>query len=102
MNGAGRLIHVGDAPVFKQLRSRRLNFTLVIGATRLNHRLFSVPSPVESKPGMRLRKHRRVKLRFLPGPAAIGGYFDLGDRAPTGPGQAGNLDISLAGYVQSS
>src|ERR1700680_1915915 len=101
MRGAGGLFRLlaGDAPVFIQLRHRRLNFTLVVRATRLDHRLFSVPSPVKSKPGMRLRKHRRVKLRFLPTPAAVGGYFDLADRAPTGPSQAGNLDISPAGYV---
>src|SRR5258708_2574717 len=95
MNGAGGFFRLllGDAPVFKQLRSRRLNFTPFIGATRLDHRLLSVPSPVEIKPGMRLGKHRRLKLRFLPAPAAVGGYIDLADRAPTGPSQAGNLDI---------
>src|SRR6266853_5119104 len=103
MTGAGGFLRIlaGDAPVFIQLRSRRLNFTLVIRTTRHEHRLFSIPSPVKSKPGMRLRKHRPLKLRFLPSPAAIGGYIDLADRAPTGPSQASNLDISLAGYRQS-
>src|ERR1700674_66449 len=104
MRGAGGFLRIlaGDAPVLIQLRSRRLNFTLVIRATRLDHRLCSVPSPVESKPGMRLRKHRRLKLRFLPTAAAVGGYIDLADRAPTGPSQTGNLDKSPAGYLQST
>src|SRR5271169_1479618 len=96
-DGFFRLL-VSDAPVLVQLRYRRLNFTLVIRATRYDHRLFSVPSPVKRKPGMRLRKHRCLKLRFLPSFAAVGGYIDLADRAPTGPSQAGNLDISLAEY----
>src|ERR1700719_5000731 len=64
-DGFFRLL-AADAPVFIQLRYRRLNFTLVIRATRLDHRLLSVPSPVEGEPRMRLREHRRVELRFLP------------------------------------
>src|ERR1700730_1852016 len=101
MNGAGGLVRLGDAPVFIQLRPRRLNDTFFILATRLDHRLLSVPSPVEIKPGVRLGKHRRLKLRFLPALAAVGGYIDLGDLAATGPGQAGNLDISRAWYFHS-
>src|ERR1700686_1326909 len=101
MRGADGLFRLlaGDAPVFIQLRYRRLNFTMVIRATRLDHRLLSVPSPVKGKPSMRLRKPRRLKLRFLPAPAVVGGNIDLADRAPTGPSQAGNLDISLAGNL---
>src|SRR5215831_19231908 len=91
---------VSDAPVLVQLRNRGLNVTLVIRATRHDHRLFSVPSPVKGKPGMRLREHRRLKLRFLPCLATVGGYIDLADRAPAGPGQAGNLDISLAEFFR--
>src|SRR5271169_2662408 len=100
MSGADGLFRLfaGDAPICIQLRYRRLNITLVIRATRLDHRLFSVPSPVKSEPGMRLRKNRCVKLRFLPTPAAVGGYIDFADRAPTGPSQAGNLDISLSEF----
>src|SRR5438105_2928112 len=102
MSGAGGLFRVGDAPDLIQLRHRRLNVARVIGAPRHDHRFFSVPGPVESKPGMRLRMHRRLKLRFLPDLAAVGGYFDLRDRARTGPGQAGNLDISLPGQLHSA
>src|SRR5262249_48721474 len=91
----------GDAPVFVQLRARRLKVTRVIGGTRHEHRLFSVPIPVKRKAGMRLRKHRPLKLRFLPTAATVGGYFDLADRTPTGPSQAGNLDISPAGQLHS-
>src|SRR5262249_46216354 len=100
MSGADGFLKIlfGDAPVSIQLRSRRLNVSLIISATRHQHRLFSVPCPVKGKPGMRLRKYRRVKLRLLPSPAAVGGYIDLADRAPTGPSQAGNLHISLAEY----
>src|ERR1019366_6153823 len=89
MNGAGGFLRLrlGDTPVLVQLRSRGLNYTPFIRAPRLDHRLLSVPRPVEIKPGMRLRKHRRLKLRFLPAPAAVGGYIDLADRAPTGPSQ---------------
>src|SRR5439155_1336507 len=99
MNGAGGFFRVlfADAPVSIQLRARWLNFTEFICATRQEHRLFSVPSPVKSKPGMRLRMHRCLKLRFLPALAVVGGYFDLADHAPTGPSQAGNLDISPGG-----
>src|SRR5450631_1952375 len=82
MNGSGRFIRLGDAPVFIQLRSRRLNYPIFIRATRLDHRLLSVPSPVEIEPGMRLGKHRRLKLRFLPTLAAVGGYIHLADLAP--------------------
>ena len=32
-------------------------------------------------------------------PAAVGRHLDLADRAPTGPGQAGNLIKSPAGYL---
>ena len=70
------------------------HFTRVVRATRLDHRLLSVPRPVERKPGMRPRKHRGMTLRFLPTPAAVGGHFHLVDHARTGPGQAGNLGIS--------
>src|SRR6267142_4203380 len=99
MNGADGFFRflVSDAPVLIQLRARRLNVTSFIRATRHEHRLFSVPSPVKRKPGMRLRVHGRLKLGFLPTLAAVGGHFDLADRAPTGPRQAGNLDISPAG-----
>src|SRR4029077_7931070 len=74
VNGAAGFLlsHVGDAPVFIQLRQCRLNFTAFIRAARLEHRLFSVPSPVQSKPGMRLRKHRCLKLCVLPTAAAVG------------------------------
>src|SRR5438552_6166843 len=87
MNGSACFLrsHVGDAPVSIQLRQRRLNLTLIIGAARLEHRLFSVPGPVESKPGMRFRKHRCLKFRFLPAPAAVDRHLDLADRATTGP-----------------
>src|ERR1700680_4886105 len=95
-DGFFRLL-AADAPVFIQLRYRRLDFTLVIRATRLDHRLFSVPSPVEVKPGMRLRKHRRLKLRVPPAPAAVSRHIDLADLAPPGPSQASNLDIAPAG-----
>src|SRR5262249_39932568 len=105
MNGAGtwsffpiRCVH---APVFRQLHQRRLNLTRVVRATRLHDRLLSVPSPVERKPGMPPRKPGRMPLRFLPTPAAARGDFDLGDRARARPRQAGNLDISWAGHVQS-
>ena len=99
MNDADSFFHilVRDAPVLIQLRARRLNITLVIRATRHQHRLFAVPSPVERKPGVRLGMHRRLKLRFLPALAAVGGHVDLGDLTPTGPRQAGDLDISLTG-----
>src|SRR2546430_11962638 len=60
--------------VFRQLRQRRLNLTRFVCAARLDHRLLSVPRPVERKPGMRLRKHRRMTLRFLPTPAAVRRY----------------------------
>src|SRR5436305_1809742 len=51
VNGAYRLVPIlfGDAPVLVQLELRGLDFTLIIGATRHEHRLFSVPSPVKSK-----------------------------------------------------
>src|SRR5258708_39721626 len=104
MNGAGgfwRFLAV-DAPVIIQLRSRRLNFTPFIRATRQEHRLFPVPSPVKSEPGMCLRMHRRLERRFLPARPAVGGYIDLTDLAPTGPSQASNLDISPTGYCQST
>src|SRR6266436_1591919 len=97
MSGAAGLFQLGDAPVFIQLRLRRLNVTLVIRATGHEHRLFSVPTPVKGKPGVRLRMHRGLKLRFLPALAAVGGDFDLTDRASTGPSQASNLDVSPAG-----
>src|SRR4030095_2392978 len=103
MNGARkwilfpiRCIH---APLFRPLRQRRLDLTRVARATRLDHRFLSVPGPVKRKPGMRPRKHRRMTLRFLPTPAAVRGYFHLGDRARAGPRQAGNLDISSAAEV---
>src|SRR4029077_15647783 len=92
---------VRDAPVLVQLCYRRLHFTLVIGATRQDHRLFTVPSPVEVKPRMRLRQHWRLKLRFFPGSATVGGYIDLPDCAPAGPGQAGDLHVARAGDFQS-
>src|ERR1700736_5661623 len=49
MRGADgfRRLLAGDAPVLVQLRHRRLNFTLVVRAARLDHRLLSVPGPVE-------------------------------------------------------
>src|SRR5262249_31890904 len=93
---------VRNAPVFVKLRQRRLNLTSFIGTARLEHRLFSVPNPAESKPGMRLRKHRCLKLCFLPAPAAVGGYVHPADHAPTGPGQAGDLVKSAAGYLEST
>src|SRR5262245_6696326 len=104
VNGAGGFFHIrfGDAPVLVQLRLRGLNFTLFIGAARHEHRLFSVPGPVKSKPGMGLRMHRRLQLCFLPALAAVGRYFDLADHAPAGPSQAGDLHVSPAGYVHSS
>src|SRR6195256_3800936 len=103
MSGADGFFRLlaGDAPVFIQRRYRWLNVTLVIRATRLDHRLFSVPDPVKIKSRMRLGKHRRLKLRFLPTPPAVGGHIDLADRARSGPSQAGNLDISLAEHFQS-
>src|SRR5262245_12869410 len=97
MRGAAGLFQLGDAPEFIQLLLRRLDVTLVIRATRHEHRLFSVPSPVERKPGVRLRMHRRLNLRLLPAPAAVGGDFHLADRAAAGPSQTGNLDVSPAG-----
>src|SRR5881394_2531351 len=42
-----------------------------------------------------------MTLRFLPTPAAVRRYLHLGDHARAGPRQAGNLDISSAGHVQS-
>src|SRR5215471_12193751 len=87
-----RFFHVlfAGAPVLVQLLARGLNFTQFVGGTRQDHRLFSVPRPVERKPGMGPWNHRPVKLRFLPGLAAVSGHIDLLDDAPTGPGQAGN------------
>src|ERR1700740_2518538 len=52
------------APVLRQFRQRWLNLTRLVRATRLDHRFLSVPGPVERKPGMRLRKHGRMTLRF--------------------------------------
>src|SRR5262245_20487839 len=105
MNGAGRWIFFPirwvHAPVLGQLRQRRLRLTRVVRATRLDHRLLSVPGPVKRKPGMRLRKHRRMTLRFPPTPAAVRGYFYFGDHACAGPRQAGYLDISSGGNMQS-
>src|SRR5260370_7878025 len=95
MDGAGgfwRFLAV-DAPVIIQLRSRRLNFTPVIRATRQEHRLFPVPSPVKSEPGMCLRMHRRLERRFLPARPAVAVYIDLPDLPPTAPNHAINLDI---------
>src|SRR5262249_5944827 len=55
MNGALRFFQflIAEAPVFKQLRACRLNFTQLIRATRLEHRLFAAPSPVKGEPRMR-------------------------------------------------
>ena len=103
MNGAVGLFGflVGDAPVLVELCSRRLNFTPFIRGARHDHRLVSVPCPVKRKPGMRLRMHRRLKLRFLPALTAVGGYIDLADLAPAGPSQTGDLDLALAEIFHS-
>src|SRR3989304_3352050 len=89
MNSAGTwgllpILYV-HAKVLTQLRQRRLHFARFVRATRLDHRLLSVPRPVERKPGMRPRKHRSMKLRLLPTPSAVGGHVDPADRARTGP-----------------
>src|SRR5437667_8213907 len=99
----GRLqtVFFGAAPVSIQLRERRLNFALIVGATGLQHRLFSVPCPVEIEPGMRHRKHRILDSSFLPGFAAIDGYVYLMDLAPTRPREPGNLVIAGSGQMLS-
>src|SRR5438067_10534525 len=58
MNGAGTFgllpVLYWDLPVLAQLRHRRLNVTGFIRAARLKYGFLSVPSPVVSKPCMRL------------------------------------------------
>src|SRR5437867_7853363 len=102
VRGAAGFGRVGNAPLLIQLLHRRLNVTLIIRAPRHEHRLFSVPNPVKSKPGVRLGMHWSLQLRFLPTLAAISGDFNLGDRAATGPSQASNLDISRAKQLHST
>src|SRR5205809_1097546 len=87
-------ILLAAAPVPVQLGERRLHFALVIGASGHDHRFFSVPGPVEAKPGMRHGKDRFLELCFFPGLAAIDGYVYFADLTPTRPCQAGNLVIA--------
>src|SRR5437016_3350562 len=95
-------VFFGAAPVSIQLRERRLNFALIVGATGLQHRLFSAPCPVEIEPGMRHRKHRILDFCFIPGSAAIDGYVYLTDLAPTRPCQPGNLVVAGSAQLLSS
>src|SRR5262249_16749368 len=82
------------SPVPVQLGERRLHFTLVIGAPGHDHRFFSIPGPVEAKPGMCHGKDGLLELCLFPGLAAIDGYIYLADPTPTRPCQAGNLIIA--------
>src|SRR6516165_1760975 len=102
VNGALGFLRLlfGEAPVLEQLGARGLNLAELVGATRHQHRLLSVPSPVEREPGMGARNHWPLQLGFLPGLAAVGGHVDLLDHAAAGPDQSGDLHISLAGHLQ--
>src|SRR5215831_972385 len=52
MSGAAGFCQVLDAPVFIQLRLRRLNVTRFIRGTRHDHGLLSIPLPVKIESGM--------------------------------------------------
>src|ERR1700686_1333511 len=73
----------GLIPVFGDLSPRRLNRAQLVRAARHEHILFSVPVPVEAEPGMRHWIGWRPKLGVLPALAAVGGYLNPANSAPT-------------------
>src|ERR1700722_1723096 len=84
-----------DVPDFTQFGKRRLKLSALIGRARHQHSLFAVPIPSKSKSGMRFWNHRPLEFRVLPGPAVVGGDFDLADGTRPGPGQPGDFVISV-------
>src|SRR3990172_3182683 len=91
-----------SAPVLVQFGHGGLDIAVFIRAAGLEHRLFPVPIPGETKPGKRMAQHRLLKLGVLPGLAAVGGDLDPADGAPAGPGQAADLIESAAGQLLSA
>src|SRR5436309_10838761 len=78
MNSAAfhlRMAFLGDSPIFIQLSEGRLNFSLIVSTARLDHRLLSIPIPVEIEAGMRLGKNRGLQLRIFPAAAAVSRYL---------------------------
>src|SRR5881396_2472892 len=86
----------GNTQVLGSLGYCRLNLAPFIRRARLQHRLFAIPSPRETKPSVRETMNRLLKLGFLIRAAAVDGHFDLGHRAPTGPRESGDLVESAA------
>src|ERR1700730_12844588 len=78
-----QLVVQGLVPVFGDVGSRWLNRAQFVRAARHEHTLFSVPLPVEAKPGMSHGIGRRPQVGVLPAPAAVEGYLDAADGART-------------------
>src|SRR5260370_18831993 len=75
-------------------RAIRLDIALFVRRTTDNLCGLAIPFPIHLKPGLRLRQHRMVQLRLLPGFAGVSADLDLYDLAVTAPGQTRNAIIS--------